>query len=87
SVTHEIAYHTPAQFFKDGLNASQVLNRKSMVWSFAKYPLFLRHGRKRTSYYTQFLKGMLTGIVEGPGPTQGTNVKKERTNGEVPKAS
>ena len=63
TVTHKTRYHTRAQFFEDGVNASKVLSRRSVLWSMAKYPLFLRHGRKRTSSYTYFLKGMLSGLT------------------------
>jgi len=63
SVTHQISYHTPRQFFEDGINASKVLSRKSIAWTLAKYPFFLRHGRRRTASYTQFVKGLLSGFV------------------------
>lgn len=63
TITHKTRYHTPAQFFQDGVNASRVLSPRSVLWSVAKYPLFLRHGRKRTASYTHFLKGMLSGIT------------------------
>jgi len=63
SVTHQISYHAPQQFFEDGINASKVLSRKSIAWTLAKYPFFLRHGRRRAASYTQFVKGLLSGLV------------------------
>lgn len=68
TVTHQTRYHTSAQFFQDGVNASRVLSRRSMLWNIAKYPLFLRHGRKRTASYTSFLKGMMSGLLHAPTP-------------------
>jgi glycosyltransferase involved in cell wall biosynthesis len=73
SIMHQIRYHTPAQFYEDGVNASMVLSHKSILWSFVKYPLFLRHGKGRMGSYTQFLNGMISGLTRGTKASQSTS--------------